>query len=349
MISSHRAACLVIGTACALVHPAPGQCRGLGPDDFPSALGDARGMVSDPYARDCAGARLAFATDATNLALTVRYAPAAEMPAHNHFLSTGEWRVEGESAAEFSRPARTGGVQTVEIHLDGPRQMRTHEILLPLADRAGFCGLVVDANASACRTLPPASRTIVAYGDSITQGFFASRPSRAYPALLAQTTGWNVLNLGFCGRKTTPRDALAIAALKPDGVIVLMGENDALFATNLEVFRDRFRAFLSALARNCPSVSVWVGTPTPVSGKKYKAENLEDYRQAIRDAVAAAGPDFHILEGTELLPAHPKLLTDGLHPNDAGFEILAKNVKAALLGERPRHPREPATGASWCP
>ena len=74
---------------------------------------------------------------------------------------------------------------------------------------------------------------------------------------------------------------------------------------------------------------VLAATPLPVTGRKWKADHVEDYRQAIREAVAGAGPGFHLLEGPDLLPAEPELLADGLHPNDAGFEVLARNMESA--------------------
>lgn len=303
---------------------------GLGPEDFPSSLGDARSMVADPYAMDSAGERLAFSTDATQLVLTVRYASVTSMPRHRHFLSLGEWRVAERTEAEFTRFSPSGGVQQVTLSLNASPDIRRHEILLPLADRVEFIGLSVNTETTLCRPVPSAAFRVVAYGDSITQGFFASRPSRAYPALLAQATGWDILNLGFCGRKTTPRDALAIASLKPNGILVLMGANDAIFDTGLEEFRNRYQAFLVALARNCPGIPIWAGTPTPVTGRKFTAPRLEEYRQAIREVTAAMGPGVHLLEGAELLVAQPDLLTDGVHPNDAGFSFLARTLAPLL-------------------
>ena len=330
----NRFACLALGGACVLARASAGGMAGLGPEDFSFDLRAARNMVADsPYAPDSAGERLAFETNATNLILTVRYARRNGMPDHKYVLDAGEWRVDGRLEMEFSRPAREDGERTVALSLDGPQRMRRHEILLPLADQAEFLKLAADAGSTACRACPPAPRTLVAYGDSITQGFFATRPSCAYPARLAQATGWNVLNLGFCGRKTTPRDALAIAALKPDGIIVMMGVNDAIFGTDPDTFCSRYLAFLVAIARNCPGTPVWVVTPTSATGRKYKTGNLEEYRNAIRDSVAKLGPPFHLLEGPDLLPARSELFADGLHPNDPGFEVLARALEAALRNE----------------
>ena len=327
---------VAVGGACVLAGIAGGGDLGLGPGDLPDSVLAARRMVVDsPYSRDSAGARLLFETDATDLVLRVRFAHQQEMPTHTHLLSVGEWRVDGTTRTGFARLWLEGGEQAVALSLDGPRRPRTHEILLPLSDRTEFVGLAVDAETTLCRPVVPAAPTIVAYGDSITQGFFASRPSRSYPDRLAQATGWNVLNLGFSGRRTSPSDALAIAALRPDGIIVLIGENDALFDTDMEEFRARFRRFLGTLSWTCPAVPVWVGTPTPVSGRKYTAMHLDEYRQAIRDIVAEAGPAFHLLEGADLLPARSALVKDGLHPNDAGFAVLARALETALRGTWP--------------
>lgn len=290
-----------------------------------------RVVAGSPYAGDSAGARLAFVTDATNLVLSLGFADQAALAGHDYWLSAGEWRVDGRTQATFSRTSRAGGVQEVALALDGPPRERAHEIFLPLADRVEFRGLAVNDGARLRAAAPPPGRRVVAYGDSITQGFYASRPSRSYPFLLAEATGWDVLNMGFCGRATSPDDAAAIAAQKPDGVIVMIGVNDALAGVDLSAFTARFGEFLAGLARECPGVPVRVVTPLPVVGGKWKADGLEECRAAIRAAVAAAkAPQVGLIEGPDLLPGEEGLFADGLHPNDAGFETLARHLEKAL-------------------
>ncbi|HOW96876.1 MAG TPA: SGNH/GDSL hydrolase family protein [Kiritimatiellia bacterium] len=306
--------------------------------DFPAEPAAARRQVAgSPYAADSAGMRLEFVTDATRLVLTVSYADQADMADHRYFLSEGEWIVDGEPRLSFTRASGGGGAQDVELALDGPPRVRKHEIYLPLADRVEFRGLAVNEGARVRRQPPVEGRRVVAYGDSITQGFYATRPSRSYPAQLARATGWNVMNMGFCGRITTPEDAAAIASLKPDAVLVLIGENDVLLGTDLAVFAERYQAFLEELIRRCPGLPIVAATPPEARGRKWNTGLIEDYRQAIRVA-AAERPAVHLVEGPELLAGSRKLLADGLHPNDAGFETLARSFENALRPAFDAHP-----------
>lgn len=301
---------------------------------FPAEPAAARRLVAgSPYAADSAGMRLECVTDATRLVLTVSYADRADMADHRYFLSDGEWIVDGEHRKAFTRPTGRGGTQEVELVMDGPPRVRTHEIYLPLADRAEFRGLAVNDGARVRRQPPVEGRRVVAYGDSITQGFYASRPSRAYPARLARATGWSVMNMGFCGRTTSPEDAEAIASLKPDAVIVLMGDNDVILGTDPGLFAERYEALLKNLAAIRPGMPIYAITPPSARGRKWKMDRLAEYQQAIRLAASNAGPAVRLLEGSELLPARPQLLADGLHPNDGGFEELAKNLEATLRSE----------------
>lgn len=76
----------------------------------------------------------------------------------------------------------------------------------------------------------PAGSTVLALGDSLTFGTGAS-PAAAYPAVLAQLTGWNVINAGVPGN--TSAQALKrlpglLDEYRPQLVIISIGGNDFL-------------------------------------------------------------------------------------------------------------------------
>ncbi|MDO5652856.1 MAG: GDSL-type esterase/lipase family protein [Brachymonas sp.] len=76
----------------------------------------------------------------------------------------------------------------------------------------------------------PAGSTVLALGDSLTYGTGAS-PDTAYPVVLAQLTGWNVINAGVAG-DTSAQALERLPALlqehQPQLVIVSIGGNDFL-------------------------------------------------------------------------------------------------------------------------
>ena len=76
----------------------------------------------------------------------------------------------------------------------------------------------------------PAGATVLALGDSITYGYGAN-PQTSYPAVLAQITGWNVINAGVSGDTTEgalKRLPGLLQQYAPKLVLTSIGGNDFL-------------------------------------------------------------------------------------------------------------------------
>ncbi|HYV01992.1 MAG TPA: lysophospholipase, partial [Actinomycetota bacterium] len=61
----------------------------------------------------------------------------------------------------------------------------------------------------------------------------------------------------------------------------------------------------------------------------------EDYREVIRQVVAEhmlTDPNLFLIEGLDLVPHSPDFFADGLHPNDEGFFLYARNLAPLLPG-----------------
>jgi lysophospholipase L1-like esterase len=70
---------------------------------------------------------------------------------------------------------------------------------------------------------------VICVGDSITYGQNV-RADEAWPAILAQDTGWDVRNEGVCGDTTRlglERFPKAVQLHRPDAVVIQFGHNDA--------------------------------------------------------------------------------------------------------------------------
>ena len=94
----------------------------------------------------------------------------------------------------------------------------------------------------------PAGSTVIALGDSLTYGYGASTET-AYPAILADLSGWRIINAGVNG--DTSADVLArvddITAQNPDLVLIGVGGNDVLQRINPETTRTNLVAIIRAL------------------------------------------------------------------------------------------------------
>jgi lysophospholipase L1-like esterase len=174
----------------------------------------------------------------------------------------------------------------------------------------------------------PAGSVVLALGDSITYGTGAA-PEAAYPAQLAQLTGWNVVNAGVPG--DTSAQALArlpalLAEHKPALVIASIGGNDFLRRlpeADTEVNLRR----IAALAREAGAQVLLVAVPRPTLAAAVGA-GLSDH--PLYDRVAAelalplhAGGWAHVL-GNE------QLKSDQIHANAAGYRAFAEGLATSL-------------------
>jgi len=180
----------------------------------------------------------------------------------------------------------------------------------------------------------PARQRWLACGDSITQGFRASSPLSTYPAIVGTRRGWTVLNAGIGGRCAEAMDGRALAGIAADLVTILLGYNDYHRQRPPEETRDHLVAMIRALRRGGRArrpiiviTPLWSSQDAPGT----RGFGLAAYRAAAADAVTAVTDPFvRLLDGLSLMPANPDLYTDGIHPNDAGFRLLADNLARVL-------------------
>ena len=164
--------------------------------------------------------------------------------------------------------------------------------------------------------------TIVAFGDSITAGYGAEGPGTTYPERLAERIGRPVINAGVPGDTTA--DALArielVLAHDPWLVIVELGGNDLLRQTPIERVEANLTAIVERLLAARIAV-VLVEIHGPFGGGRYA------------DLFERLGEKYHVPVLEDALPdilSDPKLKSDEIHPNAAGYAKLAEAVSEEL-------------------
>ena len=176
-------------------------------------------------------------------------------------------------------------------------------------------------------------RLIVCLGDSLTEGYGLA-PERAFPSLVermlrerGQTV--RVVNAGISGSTS----ASAVSRLRwqlrsrPEIVLIALGGNDGLRGVDVEATRANLSAAIE-LAKQSGARVLLAGMKLPPNyGPEYTA-SFEKIFPALAAQHEVALLPF-LLEG---VAADPTLnLPDGIHPNERGAEIVARNVFAALL------------------
>lgn len=174
----------------------------------------------------------------------------------------------------------------------------------------------------------PAGSRVVALGDSLTAGAGVVS-AEAWPDLLANRTGWLVVNGGVSG-DTSGGALQRLPALleehKPVLVLVALGGNDMLRRRPEEETVANLGKIL-AMVKAHGAEPVLLATPRP-SAMGAVFQNLsaaEFYRKVaeeqgvplIEDAIAEVLSD-------------PQLKGDPLHPNAAGHALLAQKIYDAL-------------------
>ncbi|MFG3558614.1 SGNH/GDSL hydrolase family protein [Micromonospora sp. NPDC047557] len=204
-----------------------------------------------------------------------------------------------------------------------------------------------------------ASGTVVAFGDSITDGYSSSQLSnRRYPDYLARRLAaqpggpkLGVVNAGLAGnmvlRDRSPtsggRSALnrfdhdALDQPNVRSVILLEGVNDLTADTTAAQLQEGYQQLVDkAHARG---VSVYGGTILPFGGSTFHNAAREAVRQEVNAWIRNGGAfdgviDFDAAlrdpaDGSRLLPAYAH--TDNLHLTDAGMSALAESVDLSMI------------------
>jgi acyl-CoA thioesterase I len=168
----------------------------------------------------------------------------------------------------------------------------------------------------------PAGENIICFGDSLTYGTGASQ-GMDYPSQLSRLIGRPVINAGIPGDTTAT--ALArldrdVLGLSPRIVLITLGGND------MKNRQDRDRAFrnLKTIITSIQGRGALVivgGLDVPIWGRGFQ----EHYRKVCEETGAVLVPD--ILKG---LLGNPEKMSDAIHPNNAGYGIMAGYFHEAM-------------------
>lgn len=199
-------------------------------------------------------------------------------------------------------------------------------VYLPWSKRTFLRELVLDDGAS----LVPVRRNkkLMAFGDSITQGYDALWPSRRYAGRIADALEAEEINKAIGGERFCP-DLVALPDdFTPDYITVAYGTNDWNNDPK-DVFYARMAAFFEALYRRYPDVKTFIVSPIwrpSYTLEKSGYKSFFDVEESIR-AVISDKPNMILIPGFELVPHDETNYADQvLHPNDTGFDYYFENL-----------------------
>lgn len=280
------------------------------------------------------GVRLEFRAAPGTGAVEVRYraaVPGAGDPLRALRHGFALWRGGRCLAEVFAEPA-----EQATVRLELPPQGGEFTVRLPEQQRPLVLGLR-PARGGALSPAPHRPRWLV-HGDSITEGWWATRPAHAWPAVAGRALGLDPVNLGYAGGARGELPLAEQLARLPGALITLaFGTNCwASVPSSAPLLYETTRAFVALVRRGHPDTPLLLLSPVlrPAAERTGNAlgATLTELRtameEAVRDLVAAGDARLALLPGRPLLG--PEHLADGLHPNDRGHARIAAAVAGVL-------------------
>lgn len=175
---------------------------------------------------------------------------------------------------------------------------------------------------------------MLCFGDSNTygydpRGFFGDRyeAEDRWPDLLAERTGWEVINSGANGRDI-PRNFDMLRLLSEhapvDIFLVMLGTNDLLQGATAQGAATRMDAFLNQLLPHCKSVLL-VSPPPMRRGAWVPADELVSESVRLAEAYKAVARKLRV-PFIDTRDWHIGLTFDGVHFTEEDHHTFAANI-----------------------
>ena len=173
-------------------------------------------------------------------------------------------------------------------------------------------------------------KTIVFYGNSLTAGYGVS-PSEAFPAIIQKKIDslglpYQVINAGVSGETSSGgKTRIDWILREPVDIFILeLGANDGLRGTPLSDTKKNLQDIIDKVKAKYPNAKlVFAGMEIPPNmGQAYTTEFRNIYTELAAKNNMTLIP--FLLEG---VGGEPELnQADGIHPNEEGSHMVAKNV-----------------------
>jgi lysophospholipase L1-like esterase len=330
---------------------------GLQPVRVPKAWRDQWPVKTARRAMSAAGMAVRFRTDSTKLVFRVTFVDVPDTPpstpaagwerSRPSFFSlyrdgkyvsgvAGLTHFEQQDVTLFHDRAWTG---ESEIQVLLPFYYRNAEMILH--------GIGIDPDAKFLDAAPDRRPRVFFHGDSITQGHGVTSPRETYVWQVGEKLDCIAINYGFGGTAWADNIVAQTIASRNDwdALVVMLGTNSFAGADahgrpeTAGQYMEKYDAFLATIRAAAPAKPILCVTPILnradlERGGNQNGERPELYREGIARVVRQrqeTDRNLHLADGLEMVNDPLFLLvTDRVHPNDAGMHRIAQGVAAAL-------------------
>ncbi len=164
---------------------------------------------------------------------------------------------------------------------------------------------------------PPKNTKIVAFGDSLVFGYGATK-NNDFISVLSRKLGRDIINLGVSGDTTEDGLSRIEKVLKedPGTVILLLGGNDYLRRIPKEKTQENLGSLIETFIEN-GSVVILLGVRGGI---------ILDGREEMFEALSEKYGTLYVEDVLDGIFRKPELMFDRIHPNDAGYAIIADRL-----------------------
>lgn len=186
---------------------------------------------------------------------------------------------------------------------------------------------------------------IACVGDSITEGATHKwQSTSSYPAVLGKILGNNytVINNGRSGTTAQVKgnfpywkckEITNTFAFAPDIILIKLGTNDTKPKNwNKERFRTDYQALIDTFQTMLPQPEIKLCLPVPAFKVNYGIRDsiiTTDLIPIVKDLAKLNHLD--VIDLHTPMQAYPQYFKDGIHPNEAGAEAMAKIIAEQLI------------------
>lgn len=336
----------------------PRRLSGMQTRALSSCLASRPGLFRQ-MAQSTSGVCLRFATDADEIALSVRLDPEPQgttsvlapldrgrrRPHDGIGVMVDGRRVVCDISKEMTRPlpwlAGSRGMRLVSCSLreddcdmgglmtiPGLGKRRCVTVWLPCLRGCAVRDLWTDG--TYVESLPPRDRLLV-IGDSIGQGFCCEDPAGSWSALLAEELDLELLNQSVGGQVFQP-SALPAGEVGALGrIIVQLGLNYRWESFPASRIEQDAHAYVRELARRFADVPICLLTPTwhdevASPSRNQVGSHVDRLLRSAVDGLASVS----VVDGLRLVDHDASLFVDGEHPGPRGHEQLATRLASCI-------------------
>jgi len=271
------------------------------------------------------GGRIRFKTNSPYIALIVKM-PAAESFPHMPKTGASSFDVycDGVFRGIFISPADMKDGYSGICHV-GDGTMKEYTINFPLYNDVEDVFVGIKKGSAFNKPNPfRTDKKILFYGSSITQGGCATRPGLAFPNLIANKLGCDIVNLGFSGSALGELNMVEYLGCVEHNIFIMDYDHNAPTVEHLINTHAKFFKHYRSLQ---PETPVIIASAPNI---KFCGKDWEKRRDIVRatyeNAITSNDKNVYFIDGETLWGENwDSCSVDRTHPNDIGhFEMAVK-------------------------